>query len=117
MAGGVLEQPSRPAPVNGRRRAEKQARERGQTALLAWLGVGALACVVAWGFLVKAAIDFGQAALNGRTVAWAFTGVATVGAIGCLLLMYVVVVRLVKTARTPRLPRSARPTGGRRAAR
>ena len=58
------------------------------------LVVSSLVCVGAWFFLVKAAIDFGRAAADGRTLAWGFTVIATLGAIGCLLLMFVLVARM-----------------------
>jgi hypothetical protein len=63
---------------------------------LVGLVVGSLACVVAWFFLVKAAIDFGRAAAGGQSLAWGFTVVATLGAIGCLLLMFVLVARMLR---------------------
>ena len=60
--------------------------------LLALL-VGVLASAAAWFVLVRAAIDFGTEARDGRGAAWAFTGLASVGAIGCLLLAMVLVLR------------------------
>lgn len=81
----------------GRRRAEKpQKRGGGEVARLVRLGVGLVVCAGAWVFLVSAAIDFGQAARSGTTLAWVFTAVATVGAIGCLLLVFMVAARLAR---------------------
>jgi hypothetical protein len=55
-----------------------------------------VACAVAWVVLVLAAINFGHVARGGEVLAWAFTGCATVGAIGCLLLMFSLVARAQK---------------------
>lgn len=41
-------------------------------------------CVVAWGYLVTAAIDFGTTARGGEGQAWAFLAVACLGAAACL---------------------------------
>ena len=42
--------------------------------------------VVAWGFLVWAAIDFGRTARGGHGQAWWFLALASVGAVACLFL-------------------------------
>ncbi len=60
---------------------------------LVLLLVGVVVSVLAWGFLVRAAIDFGHTAKSGQPVAWAFVGGATLGAIGCLLLTLVLLAR------------------------
>lgn len=52
---------------------------------------------VAWYFLVTAAIDFGGAALDGRTAAWIFSAGAAVGAVVCLILMLALVGRGMRT--------------------
>lgn len=78
----------------GRRRAARRRRPV-RRALVAGLGLGALACGVAWFFLVRAAIDFGRLARGGETVAWAFTLAATVGATACLLLMFILAARVL----------------------
>jgi hypothetical protein len=78
----------------GRRRADTKAHPRPRQwpkALLLVLGV--LAAAGAWLFLVRAAIDFGQVARDGRPVAWAVCAAATVGATVCLLLAFVLVAR------------------------
>jgi hypothetical protein len=46
--------------------------------------VGVTFCVVAWGYLVFAAIDFGGTAREGRGIAWLFLFVACIGAACCL---------------------------------
>ena len=78
----------------GRRRADTktQSRPRHWPKLLL-LGLGVLAAAGAWAFLVRAAIDFGQVARDGRPVAWAVCGAATMGAAVCLLLAFVLVAR------------------------
>ena len=78
----------------GRRRAEKKTGPRPRRwpqVLLIVLGV--LAATGAWVFLVRAAIDFGQAARNGQGLAWAVCAAATLGAAVCLLLVFVLVAR------------------------
>jgi len=86
--------------------------------------------VVAWGYLVYAAIDFGASARNGNQDAWWFLGVASLGAVACLFVGLMLVARLLRrlgitsdsSAPVPRLPdepqmMTLRPVGGRRAAR
>ena len=55
----------------------------------------ALLTGAAWVYLVRAAIDFGTLARDGQGLAWLFTGLATLGAIGCLLLAIVLVTRVL----------------------
>lgn len=50
------------------------------------LGLGAVVALVAWGFLVWAAIDFGRSARGGDSGDWAFLAVASLGAVACLFL-------------------------------
>src|SRR4051812_13446326 len=66
----------------GSRRGARQ-RAGFQPALLL-LALGVTACVVAWGYLVWAAIDFGSTARGGDSAAWWFLGLASVGAVACL---------------------------------
>ena len=78
----------------GRRRADTKAQSRPRSwPKVLLLVVGVLAAAGAWMFLVRAAIDFGQVARDGRPVAWAVCGSATVGAAVCLLLAFVLVAR------------------------
>ncbi len=103
---------------NGRRRAEKPPRKGvGSWPYLAAHLLGSVVCAGAWVFLVGAAIDFGHAARGGRSIAWAFTGGATLGAIVCMLLLFGLVARTRETLRVAARPRPRRPSGGRRAAR
>jgi hypothetical protein len=68
----------------GARRAARPKRTVQPQLLL--LGLGALVALVAWGFLVWAAIDFGRSARGGDSGAWAFLAVASLGAVACLFL-------------------------------
>lgn len=88
------------------------------------LAVGVTAGVIAWGYLVKAAIDFGVQARNGTSQAWLFLGLASLGAVACLFFGLLLVVRLMRELGITSPPSSTsppdeppRPIGGRRAAR
>lgn len=81
-------------------------------------------CVIAWGYLVYAAIDFGTAARGGSGgSAWLFMGLASLGAIACLFVGLLLVARLMRalgiTSPPPSssTPSEPRPVGGKRAAR
>ena len=68
----------------GRRVAGKRAGQRAPRKfrpVILPLAVGITLCVVAWGYLVKAAIDFGTTARGGESRAWAYLGLASLGAI------------------------------------
>ncbi|GAA1478192.1 hypothetical protein GCM10009623_26380 [Nocardioides aestuarii] len=103
--------------------AKKRARFRPSVLLLA---IGITAGVVAWGYLVKAAIDFGVQARSGTSDAWLFLGLASAGAVACLFIGLMLIARLLRTLgitseRTPSSPDEPdappRIPGGRRAAR
>jgi disulfide bond formation protein DsbB len=80
------------------------------------LTLGITATLVAWGFLVWAAIDFGAQARGGETPAWAFLGLATIGAAACLFLTLILGTKVLATLRgQPRAPATV--SAGRRAAR
>ena len=58
------------------------------------LAIGITLCVVAWGYLVYAAIDFGSThATTTTTAAWGYLAVAAVGAVACLFLGFMLVAR------------------------
>lgn len=115
----------------GSRRGQRPPR-RFQPALLLQ-AIGITACIVAWGYLVYAAIDFGSTARDGDPNAWWFLALASAGAVACLFVGLMLVARVLRrlgiTAERP--PRPAppgessaatdpspeRPVGGRRAAR
>jgi hypothetical protein len=71
--------------------------------------------VVAWGVLVRAAIDFGRGARDGQGSGWFFLAMASAGAIACLFAGLLVGTRLLVAlgiiAEVPRVG------GGRRAKR
>ena len=93
-------------------------RGRGQARALLGLALGITAAVVAWGYLVYLAIDFGTAARDGDAAGWWLLVLATIGAIACLFVALMLGTRLVARLRdgsTP--PAPPRPPGGRRAAR
>jgi hypothetical protein len=84
--------------------------------------------VVAWGYLVYAAIDFGSTARGGDSTAWWFLGGASLGAVACLFVGMMLVARLMRRLGITRGPdtgpvedldgvEAPRPVGGRRAAR
>lgn len=121
----------------GKRAGAKQ--KRGFRPVLLLLALGITACVVAWGYLVYAAIDFGGEARDGREDAWVWLGVAAVGAAACLFIGLMLIARLSraiglttppepkepKPPREPKAPKPPKPskgsssssTGGHRAAR
>ena len=85
------------------------------------LGAAITLCVVAWGYLVYAAIDFGTAARGGSSSAWWFMALACLGAMACLFVGLLLVARLLRalgvTAPPPADSAPPRPVGGKRAAR
>ena len=82
---------------------------------LVLLALGITLTLVAWGFLVWAAIDFGAQARDGETPAWLVLGFATIGATACLLVTLILGGKVLAVLRGE-APR-ARVSGGRRAAR
>jgi hypothetical protein len=112
----------------GKRRVEPAPTEPGPAPsgrspgrLLA-LAVGVTLSIVAWGYLVYAAIDFGSSARGGDHGAWLFLGLASLGAVACLFVGLMLVARLMRQlgvakgdADGPHPP--PRPVGGKRAAR
>jgi hypothetical protein len=85
------------------------------------LALGVTLCVVAWGYLVYAAIDFGATARGGETRAWWFLAVASLGAVVCLFVGLLLVARLMRLVGVTKTedaePSPPRPIGGKRAAR
>ena len=93
------------------------------------LSLGVTLALVAWGYLVYAAIDFGTDARSGDAGAWWFLALASLGAVACLFIGLILVARLLATLRVgapprdpqdpsaPEGPPAPRPVGGRRAAR
>lgn len=104
----------------GSRRGPRPKR-RFQPALFL-LALGVTGCIVAWGYLVYAAIDFGSTARGGDSNAWWFLALASVGAVACLFVGLLLVARITRRLGitkppAPKTPDEPRPIGGRRAAR
>ncbi|NPC97437.1 hypothetical protein [Nocardioides sp. zg-DK7169] len=93
------------------------------------LAGGVTLAVVAWGYLVFAAIDFGASARGGDSQGWWFLALASTGAVACLFVGLMLIARLLRElgiTSAPTTPDSPEPTiaasapvtpGGRRAAR
>lgn len=109
----------------GKRVGPKKRASFRPTALL--LAIGITLGVGAWGYLVKAAIDFGIEARDGTPGAWTYLALACVGAVACLFVGLMLVARLLRTLgitsgsssspEKPPEPEPPRPIGGRRASR
>ena len=103
----------------GSRRGARPTRKFNRSALV--LGAAITLLVVAWGYLVYAAIDFGTAARGGSSSAWSFMALACLGAMACLFAGLLLVARLMRalgiTAPPPSEDAPPRPVGGKRAAR
>ncbi len=108
-----------PGKRAGSRRGASQPRPLNKAAHV--LGAAITVCVVAWGYLVYAAIDFGTAARGGSSSAWTFMALACLGAIACLFVGLLLVARLLLALGITTAPESGpappRPVGGKRAAR
>jgi hypothetical protein len=91
----------------GSRRGEK-AKPSFQPRLLG-LAVGVTLAVVAWGYLVYAAIDFGSRARGGDDTAWWFLGLGAAGAVACLFLGLMLIVRLLRALGITSGPRPQQP--------
>lgn len=80
--------------------------------------------MIAWGYLVYLAIDFGTSARAGETSAWWLLLLSAVGAVACLFAGLLFVARLLgrlgltgSAQDDSEAPRPPRQPGGRRAAR
>jgi hypothetical protein len=110
------------APVEGRaerRRIARTAAPLRSTRRLLLLALGVTTTLVAWGFLVWAAIDFGGQARSGATTAWAFLALATIGAAACLFITLILAGKVIDAFHSPLHPptHTLVPPGGRRARR
>ena len=83
------------AVTSGKRAAPKQ-RQASFRPALALLALGVTLSVVAWGYLVWAAIDFGAEARGGNEDAWKWVVVASLGAVACLFVGLMLVARLLR---------------------
>lgn len=85
--------------------------------------LGVTLAIVAWGYLVYAAIDFGSTARGGKASAWWFLGLASIGAVACLFVGLLLVSRLLRMlgvigdGSPDQPPPPPRPVGGKRIAR
>jgi hypothetical protein len=100
----------------GKHSGERVEPTRAPRGRLLVLALGITATLVAWGFLVWEAINFGSQARDGETLAWVFLALATIGAAACLFLTLILGARVLATLRGQAPPRPIVP-GGRRAAR
>ena len=111
----------------GSRRGAKQKASFNRPALAFALAI--TGCVVAWGYLVYLAIDFGTTARAGEAGAWGLLALSSLGAVACLFAGLIFVSRLLRAlglsshpdkddspAPEP-TPVAHRTPGGRRAAR
>jgi hypothetical protein len=80
------------------------------------LALGITLAIVAWGYLVSAAIHFGGQGRDGAGSAWVFMAFATIGATACLFVMLILASKVLGTLRGE-VPGSRSSGGGRRAAR
>ena len=105
----------------GSRKGPRQSPTFGPKAFL--LALATTAAIVAWGYLVYLAIDFGTSARAGESRAWWFLALSSLGAVLCLFLGLVLVARPLRALgitsppgddATPTPPRTP---GGRRASR
>jgi hypothetical protein len=74
---------------------------------VALLALATTIAVVAWGYLVYAAVDFGSDARGGDTRAWGFLALAAVGAAACLFVALLLIARVLRALGTPPEDRSA----------
>ncbi|WP_127479035.1 hypothetical protein [Nocardioides pantholopis] len=118
----------------GKRAGSRRARRRPPTTapILVGLAAGVTLLVVAWGYLVYAAVDFGSSARGGDSRSWWFLALASAGAVACLFAGLMLIARLLRALGVTSTPEPApataptdepptvtipRPPGGRRAAR
>lgn len=78
----------------GSRRGPRR-RPRFQPALLGY-ALGVTGGVLAWGYLVWAAIDFGATAREGNSTAWWFLALASIGAVACLFFGLMLIARALR---------------------
>lgn len=96
--GGKRKAPRRATPAADPRPAQRPgttgAPSTGLSGRVLLLAAGVTVCVVAWGYLVYAAIDFGSTARAGDGSAWGLLVLAGLGAIACLFVALMLLSRL-----------------------
>ena len=80
-----------PPPTHPAEPGEPSERSPAENLLV--LALGVTLAIVAWGYLVYAAIDFGSTARGGDGSAWWFLGLASLGAVACLFVGLLLVAR------------------------
>lgn len=70
---------------------------------IALLATGITLTLVAWGYLVVAAIDVGAAARNGEG-GWGWLALSAIGAVACLFVTIILVARLLRALGITRPP-------------
>lgn len=110
-------------PVGSGKRAGERQKAHFRPSLLL-LALGITFCVVAWGYLVYAAIDFGSAARHGDDDrGWYYLGISAFGAVACLFLGLMLGVRFSRAIGFTQAPEpkpkkvATTAKGGKRAAR
>lgn len=68
---------------------------------IALLALATTLAVVAWGYLVYAAVDFGSSARGGDSQAWGFLTLAAVGAAACLFVALLLIARVLRALAVP----------------
>lgn len=82
------------------KRAGTRTKRRFRPKVLLLAGAVTLS-VIAWGYLVWAAIDFGSDARSGESRAWAYLALAAVGAMACLFVALLLAARILQALATP----------------
>jgi hypothetical protein len=114
---------SEPTEPTGEPGGEAGGESGGRSRLPLFLhALGVTAAIVAWGYLVYAAIDFGATARGGDSGAWWLLGLASLGAVACLFVGLLLITRLLRIlgivkGRPQEAPKTPRPVGGKRIAR
>lgn len=120
MSGPVLPRAPHPVGHNGGvaatgKRAGSRRGARPRAALrpdVLFLAAGITLAVVAWGYLVYTAIEFGAEARGGEPAAWWFLALSSVGAIACLFGALMLVARLARALGLARPPSGPPPSTG-----
>jgi hypothetical protein len=108
------------APAGKRAGARRGPRKRASVNRGALgLALAITVLVVAWGYLVKTAVDFGSAARGGEGSGWGFLALACAGAAACLFVGLILVAKLLRklgitsgASEEPEQPEAAHGGGG-----